>query len=141
MSSMGRHLIIECRGGQARLSERELETLLVAAAEGGGATILRTFFHSFGLGKGITGVVLLAESHITVHTWPECDYAAFDLFMCGDSRPEKAAEIITTACPDAVTSIRIISRERPEGVQENALRSCFSADASMNEEQPIGSPR
>jgi S-adenosylmethionine decarboxylase proenzyme len=138
---MGRHLIIECRGGQAWFSERELETLLVAAAEGGGATILRTFFHSFGLGKGITGVVLLAESHITVHTWPECDYAAFDLFMCGDSRPEKAAEIITTACPDAVTSIRIISRERPEGVQENALKSCFSADASMNEEQLIGSPR
>ena len=111
--SIGRHLIIECQGRHAHLSEKELETLLVTAAEAGGASVLQAHFHPFGGGKGVTGVVLLAESHITVHTWPEYDYAAFDVFMCGNCRPMQASEIITTACPDAVTSVRSIDRGLP----------------------------
>lgn len=111
--SIGHHLIIECHGRHAHLSAGELETLLVTAAEAGGASVLQAHFHPFGGGKGVTGVVLLAESHITVHTWPEYDYAAFDVFMCGDCKPMQAAEIITTACPDAVVSVRNIDRGLP----------------------------
>ncbi|MES9906436.1 MAG: adenosylmethionine decarboxylase [Sedimenticola sp.] len=113
MLSFGHHLIIECLGQHAHLGEQALERLLVTAAEAGGASVLQTHFHPFGEGRGITGVVLLAESHITVHTWPEHDYAAFDVFMCGGCRPMQAAEIITTACPDAVTSVRSIERGLP----------------------------
>lgn len=82
----------------------------MTAAEAGGASVLQAHFHPFGSGKGVTGVVLLAESHITVHTWPEHDYAAFDVFMCGACRPMQAAKIITAACLDAVTSVRSIDR-------------------------------
>ncbi|MCU7816135.1 MAG: adenosylmethionine decarboxylase [Candidatus Thiodiazotropha sp. (ex Lucinoma kastoroae)] len=111
--SIGRHLIIECQGRHAHLNEKELEYLLVTAAEAGGASVLQAHFHPFGEGNGVTGVVLLAESHITVHTWPEYDYAAFDVFMCGDCMSLQAAEIITQACPDAVTSVRSIDRGLP----------------------------
>ncbi|MCU7922251.1 MAG: adenosylmethionine decarboxylase [Candidatus Thiodiazotropha sp. (ex Dulcina madagascariensis)] len=113
MLRIGRHLIIECQGRHAHLSEKALEALLVTAAEAGGASVLQAHFHPFGAGKGMTGVVLLAESHITVHTWPEYDYAAFDVFMCGDCKPMQAAEVITSACPDAVTSVRSIDRGLP----------------------------
>jgi S-adenosylmethionine decarboxylase len=111
--SIGHHLIIECHGRHAHLSASELETLLVMAAEAGGASVLQAHFHPFGSGKGVTGVVLLAESHITAHTWPEHDYAAFDVFMCGACRPMQAAKIITAACPDSVTSVRSIDRGLP----------------------------
>ena len=111
--NIGHHLIIECQGQHAHLDELELEVLLVSAAEAGGASVLQAHFHPFGTGKGITGVVLLAESHITVHTWPEHDYAAFDVFMCGDCKPKLAAEVITLACPDAVTSVQSIERGLP----------------------------
>ncbi|VAX09431.1 S-adenosylmethionine decarboxylase proenzyme, prokaryotic class 1B [hydrothermal vent metagenome] len=111
--NIGCHLIIECRGRHAHLNEQALQALLVSAAEAGGASVLQAHFHPFGAGKGVTGVVLLAESHITVHTWPEHDYAAFDVFMCGDCKPLQAAEIITTACQDAVTSVRSIDRGLP----------------------------
>ena len=111
--NIGHHLIIECQGQHAHLDEQELEVLLVSAAEAGGASVLQAHFHPFGAGKGVTGVVLLAESHITVHTWPEHDYAAFDVFMCGDCRPLVAANVITLAYPDAVTSVRSIERGLP----------------------------
>lgn len=111
--NIGRHLIIECQGRHAHFGEQELEMLLVSAAEAGGASVLQAHFHPFGVGKGITGVVLLAESHITVHTWPEHDYAAFDVFMCGDCNPMQAAEVITSACLDAVTSVQSIDRGLP----------------------------
>lgn len=59
-----------------------------------GATPLHTHLHHFTPHGGITGVVVLAESHITLHTWPEFGYAAFDLFMCGQSLPEKALKVL-----------------------------------------------
>ncbi|MFC1603176.1 adenosylmethionine decarboxylase [Pseudomonadota bacterium] len=130
--NIGHHLIIECQGRHAHLDEQELEVLLVSAAEAGGASVLQAHFHPFGAGKGITGVVLLAESHITVHTWPEHDYAAFDVFMCGDCKPMLAAEVITLACPDAVTSVQIIERGLPinaGNVSANPSNSHFQSDS------------
>ena len=49
------------------------------------------------LGPGVTGVLLLAESHISIHTWPEAGFAAVDIFMCGAARPQVALDIISTA--------------------------------------------
>jgi S-adenosylmethionine decarboxylase len=46
--------------------------------------------HHFGEGQGVTGVLLLQESHISIHTWPEYDYAAIDVFMCGEAEPQRA---------------------------------------------------
>ena len=54
------------------------------------ATLLRSEFHDFGEGYGVTGVSLLAESHMSIHTWPEHKYAAVDIYMCGETDPYQA---------------------------------------------------
>ena len=91
----GRHILLDCKGELAHYDDQQMLTLLKSAAQASNAKVLSSHFHCFGDGQGITGVLILAESHITVHTWPELDYAAFDIFMCGDCDPENAAGIIT----------------------------------------------
>ena len=109
----GRHLLIECFGAHADLDAVALESLLTESAEAGGATVLSCHLHRFGKGRGVTGVALLAESHITVHTWPERGYAAFDVFMCGNCEARKAAKVIEQAVPGATVDIHAIDRPAP----------------------------
>ncbi len=105
---IGKHIIIECEGQHAHLSQEQLELLLSSAAEEAGAKVLSSHFHYFGSNHGVTGVVILAESHISVHTWPEYNYAAFDVFMCGACDPEVAKGIIIAAAHvDSVESSTI----------------------------------
>lgn len=93
----GAHLIVDMWGGQ-RLDDLEhIETTLRKCAEACGATLLNVQLHHFSENNGVTGVALLAESHITLHTWPEFDYAAFDIFMCGDCEPRHAVEVLREA--------------------------------------------
>ena len=106
----GRHVIIECFGAQAGFDAPALERLLRRAAAAGGATLLSCHMHGFGGGNGVTGVALLAESHITVHTWPERGYAAFDVFMCGGCNAERAAAVIAEAVPEARVQVRAVDR-------------------------------
>jgi len=71
-----------------------LKTILPAAASEAGATVLGTSFHQFNP-HGVSGAVIIAESHLFIHTWPECGYAAVDIFTCGDTvKPKKAAQKI-----------------------------------------------
>jgi len=56
-------------------------------------TLLHIHLHTFEEGGGVSGVAVLAESHISVHTWPEKGYAAFDVFMCGNAEPRKALDV------------------------------------------------
>jgi S-adenosylmethionine decarboxylase len=95
----GSHLLADLSGIEAsRLGDcDELEALLRSAAAAAGARVLHSHFHGFGDGYGVTGVVLLAESHISIHTWPEDGFAAVDIFMCGASRPQTALELIQAA--------------------------------------------
>ena len=83
MSFTGNHLLIDlfgCTGlGSIAVVERALRDTVTAS----GATLLDLRLHGFGEGCGVTGVALLAESHISIHTWPERDYAAVDIFLCG----------------------------------------------------------
>ncbi len=85
----GRHYIIDFWGAKFLENADVLESALKDAANIAGAVLLHIHLHRFSSG-GITGVALLAESHISVHTWPEKNYAAFDVFMCGDAKPEDA---------------------------------------------------
>ncbi len=90
----GRHYIVDFYGASYLADLELMEQSLVDAAHVAGATLLHIHLHQFTGGGGITGVALLAESHISVHSWPERDYAAFDVFMCGDAEPEKAVELL-----------------------------------------------
>ncbi|SDZ10043.1 S-adenosylmethionine decarboxylase [Jannaschia faecimaris] len=104
---IGRHLILEHWGGL--LTAAALEPAMRQAAELAGATVLSAHFHPFE-GGGITGVLLLAESHITVHTWPEYGYAALDVFMCGDADVVVAADALDAALTPERSSRRILPR-------------------------------
>ena len=86
----GVHLLVDLRGAQRLDDPAHVGQVLVQAAQDAGCTILHQHFHHFGEGTGVTGVVLLAESHISIHTWPETGYAAVDVFMCGRSNPHDA---------------------------------------------------
>lgn len=99
----GTHLILDLWKA-SRLDDLQLmEHTLREAVEVCGATLLHIHLHHFTPNGGLSGVAVLAESHITVHTWPERGYAAFDVFMCGDARPELSIEVFKRAFkPDHV---------------------------------------
>jgi S-adenosylmethionine decarboxylase len=99
----GTHLIIDLWGA-SRLDDLHLmEETMREAVEVAGATLLHIHLHHFTPNGGISGVAVLAESHISVHTWPERDFAAFDIFMCGDAQPELAIPVLKAAfTPDRV---------------------------------------
>jgi len=86
MKALGRHVLVEFYGcdSQALNQKAQLEAVMREAAEESGATVVSTAFHLFNP-HGVSGVVVIAESHLTIHTWPEYNYAAVDLFTCGDS--------------------------------------------------------
>ena len=87
----GRHLIAELHGCAGLADIQLIETALERAAAAAGATLLETRLHGFGEGQGVTGVALLAESHISIHTWPEHGYAAVDIFLCAPRHDLEAA--------------------------------------------------
>ncbi|MCD6443029.1 MAG: adenosylmethionine decarboxylase, partial [Thermotogae bacterium] len=85
MKSLGRHLLAEFYDCDPNIL-RDLETIreyLKEAAEVANATIVNWTFHQFSP-QGVSGVVVIAESHLAIHTWPEYRYAAVDLFTCGE---------------------------------------------------------
>jgi len=90
----GQHLLIDFWGAQQPRTVEQVETLLRGAAAACGATVLDIRLHGFGDGGGITGVAILAESHISVHTWPERDYIALDIFLCGARDATPALEML-----------------------------------------------
>jgi spermidine synthase len=85
MEALGRHILVEfCDCDPAILNESKLiEAHMVEAASRAGATVISSTFHHFSP-HGVSGVVVIAESHLAIHTWPEYGYAAVDLFTCGD---------------------------------------------------------
>ena len=74
-----------------------IELALRRAVQAAGATLLHLHLHEFGSGGGVSGVAVLAESHISIHTWPERSYAAIDAFMCGSAEPHKVVPILRHA--------------------------------------------
>ena len=93
----GSHLIIDLWEAEGLDDRDRIETALIDAVKAAGATLLHIHLHTFTDGGGISGVAVLAESHISVHTWPEKGYAAFDVFMCGEAEPRKALSVFKAA--------------------------------------------
>jgi S-adenosylmethionine decarboxylase len=93
----GTHLIIDLLGAKNLTDKALMEATFKRIVRECGATLLHIHVHTFLPSGGLSGVAVLAESHISVHTWPERDYAAFDVFMCGDAKPELAVDILREA--------------------------------------------
>jgi len=96
LNALGKHLLLELKGCNKEVLNDVgfLKGALITAAGEAGAIVLGESFHQFNP-QGVSGVVIIAESHLCIHTWPEYGYAAVDIFTCGNSvQPEKAAEIL-----------------------------------------------
>ena len=106
----GKHVLLDLYGADCSHSKTDLGAILKTAAEDCSATVLGSNLHHFGDGFGITGVVLLAESHISIHTWPEKSYIAIDIFMCGDCDPLNALPVFKKAFSAQDTEIQVITR-------------------------------
>jgi len=93
----GTHLILDVWNANYLDDLERIETALRDCVQIAGATLLHLHLHHFTPNMGVSGVAVLAESHISIHTWPERDYAALDIFMCGDTQPEKCIEVLREA--------------------------------------------
>jgi len=106
----GIHLIAEFWDGKIIENSTEIEQILLEAAKRGGNTPLKVTIHKFSP-QGITGVILLAESHIALHSWPEINYLAIDIFTCGEkAMPFKALECLKEVFEPKKIQIQKIKR-------------------------------
>jgi S-adenosylmethionine decarboxylase len=105
----GTHLIIEVVDGTGLDDEARIEQAFRDCVGTCGATLLHIHTHKF-TPQGVSGVAVLAESHISVHTWPEIGYGAFDVFMCGEADPWRAVEVLRRAFDAGEVRVRELLR-------------------------------
>ncbi|MEM0943453.1 MAG: adenosylmethionine decarboxylase [Pseudomonadota bacterium] len=105
----GTHLIIEVVDGTGLDDEARIQQAFRDCVETCGATLLHIHTHKFSP-QGVSGVAVLAESHISVHTWPEIGYGAFDVFMCGEAEPWKAVGVLSAAFETADVRVKELLR-------------------------------
>jgi len=93
----GTHLIVDLFGARRLDDLKHIEKTLKRCVEAAGATLLHIHLHHFTPNGGVSGVAVLSESHISIHSWPEANYAALDVFMCGDATPELVVPVLKEA--------------------------------------------
>ena len=93
----GTHVLADFWGASNLDDPATMETALREAVDAVGATLLSVHVHHFSPNGGVSAVAVLAESHISVHTWPERGYAAFDVFTCGSCNPHNAIPVLKRA--------------------------------------------
>ncbi len=117
---IGKHCILELyECDQSKLNDEAfIRTSLTSASKIAGATLLNMVTHRFHP-QGVTGLALLAESHISIHTWPESRYAAIDVFTCGQqTMPEKACKLLFSEFGAKTYSLKHFRREAPELIKD-----------------------
>ena len=108
----GRHLIVDLWDAYFLDNKQHIRKTFRKAVRESGAQLLKISLHTFTPYDGISGVALLAESHISIHTWPERNYAALDIFMCGETYPYKAVEVFKHAFATNNITLQEIQRGR-----------------------------
>ncbi len=115
MKILGRHLVAELSDCNSRVLNNlpELKRSLLEAARRSGALVVDSVFHRYNP-QGLSGIVIIAESHLSIHTWPEYNYAAIDCFTCGTSvDPHKAIEYMKDALLCKSIKVRELNRGIP----------------------------
>lgn len=124
MNTLGRHLLLEFHGCSDILSSKDgLTSLAIQAAKATGATVLNTICHQFE-GGGLTILVMLSESHLSLHTFPEAlggspdsmGYCACDIFTCGKCEPALAVPVLTEGMKAKMVSVLRLERGLGPGV-------------------------
>ena len=125
MNTLGSHFLLEVAGcPYEKLNNKDfVEKVLLEAAREADATVVTSAFHTFSP-FGVSGIVVISESHIAIHTWPECGYAAIDVFTCGgQALPDKAVEhCIRQFEPETHTFVKV-----KRGIMDDRTHaaSCF----------------
>ncbi len=111
MEHLGRHVIIELWGCNEAINDADrVKTAMLDAVKAANATLLNIYVHTFSP-QGVTGVAVLSESHLSIHTWPEYGYAAADVFTCGETtQPKAAAEVLRAAFKATQADIKELTR-------------------------------
>jgi S-adenosylmethionine decarboxylase len=129
MEGLGRHVLVEffhCDGLRIN-SLKEVQEVMLKAAKLCRTTVVQHFFHKFSP-YGISGVVLVAESHLTIHTWPEYAYVAVDLFFCGDNDWHDVIEFMRDEFGAENCSVLLLHRGViPEDMRKKAGFHSFSS--------------
>jgi S-adenosylmethionine decarboxylase len=97
MRCAGAHLIVDLYQAERLDDIAHIETTLRDCVDAAGATLLHIHLHHFEPNGGVSGVAVLAESHISIHSWPEHGYAALDVFMCGNANPDACVPVLRAA--------------------------------------------
>ena len=106
----GVHLIIDLKNAKRLDDVDYIEQALIEAVDAAGATLLHIHLHHFSPNGGVSGVAVLAESHISIHTWPENSFAALDIFMCGQCNPRDAIPVLQRAFEPETIDVQEILR-------------------------------
>ena len=128
----GTHLIIDLFGARRLNDLKWVEETLKRCVEVAGATLLHIHLHHFTPNGGVSGVAVLSESHISIHSWPEADYAALDVFMCGEAKPHLAIEVLREAFE--ADDVVVKEHMRGEELEELKWQSAASRDAPVRHE-------
>lgn len=118
MNTFAQHLLVEYYGCDNEIlnDATRIESIMRDAAEAALATVVATTFHRFSP-QGVSGVLVIEESHLSIHTWPECGYAAVDFYTCGECTPERAYELLRKKLgaerAEVMTVHRGLSRPEP----------------------------
>ena len=145
MNTRGRHLLVEYTGCDVDVLDdlKRIEALMKEAARVAGATVVNSVFHAFAP-HGVTGVGVVEESHLSIHTWPEAAYAAVDFFTCGDCVPEAAKDVLRDGLEAACVEIMMVDRgmgEPGHGIHLRSHRTELSASAEAVADPVTPTPR
>lgn len=106
----GIHLIIELWNARYLTDPSRIRRILMQAVETCGATLLSVDLHVFSPNGGVSGVAVLQESHVSIHTWPEYEYAAIDIFVCGTINPRMALDVFKAEFSPESIQVKEIKR-------------------------------
>jgi S-adenosylmethionine decarboxylase proenzyme len=143
VDTFAQHLLVELRGcNPALLDDRAaLAELMRQAAAAAGARVVAEVFHPYAP-HGVTGVLVIEESHFSLHTWPESAYAAVDFYTCGSCRPELAVQVLERGLRASHVEVMTVHRGRTELGPGIALHSITSAAApeALRASEPVSAP-
>ena len=107
----GKHYLVELIGCRTKtlMSVKDVRRIFLAATEKSRAVVLKSFFYQF-KPAGVSGVILIAESHLSIHTWPEDRYASVDIQTCGPMYPDRAVEVLKKAFEAKKVVVKIVKR-------------------------------
>ena len=129
VGTRAKHLLVEYHGcDRAVLDDLEaVKALMRKGAEAARATVVAEVFHPY-RPCGITGVIVIEESHFAVHTWPECGYAAVDFYTCGDCEPELADAVLRAGFRAERSEVLLVHRGLRKDSGSIAIAQAASAE-------------